>query len=268
MNEIKDYILEELVSGRNYITTPINKILYKGKSEYQEILIAETPFGKTLFLDNILQFSEYDEEYYHKGVVIPAYLKKFRKILVLGGGDGGVARELLNLNNNLDITVVDIDPEVTRVVEKYVPNVINKVFEKKNVKLLNMDAFKFVEEDENKYHYIINDLTDLREYDKPGSQVNRFYENNFLKILKNKLYKDGRIVYHLEIYPHQVESIRKFVSEAMKIFRRAVTYCIYIPSFGGLWTFAVMTDSNNLRLKKRIYIRSIDSYINVIKFKI
>lgn len=241
------YVYERFIEtnlGETYIATPIYDVIFEGSSKYQEILIGITPFGKTLFLDNILQLSEYDQEIYHKAVSLPAYDKSFRDVLILGGGDGGVAREIKSYNPESRIWIIDIDSMVTEVMNKYFPEVPRNIFQESNVKLLNVDAYEFVKTTQLKFDYVVNDLTDIREPDEKGSQVNIFYQADFLKILKNILKSNGRIVYHLELYPYSYEEIMKFLKAAREVFKFIKTYCVYISSFGGLWTFAVLSDRN------------------------
>jgi len=240
------YILEEFVktSDRKFIYAayPIYKKLYYGNSEFQEIVIAETPFGKTLFLDDALQLTEYDEEIYHKALVLPGIKKSYRDILILGGGDGGAAREVKKFNPNARVKIVDIDRMVTEVIKKYMPEVPQGVFEMDGVELINDDAFHYVEVDNSKYDYIISDLTDIREEWERGSQVNRLYTSEFLNTLKSRLREDGKIVYHIDLYPNFKHMINKFLAEACKVFKYITVYGVYIPSFCGIWTYALLSN--------------------------
>ncbi len=256
----KQYIMEKFVkapNGYNYVYTPILEELARVRSEYQEILVARTPFGRTLILDGIIQLTEYDEKLYHEALVKPGYKKSYRKILILGGGDGGAAREAINISPSIEVTIVDIDPLVTKIVSKYIPEVPAGVFNKPNVKLVNTDAWKYVEETDERYGYILVDLTDVREEE---NQVNRFYRSVFMEKLKRLIPDEGRIVYFLGLYPIDKDIISRFLVEADKIFRYRRIYGRYIPSFGGIWTYIVLSNKpiRLNRLDGLIYIDSID----------
>jgi len=267
---VTKYIFEEHVKigdSFNYIATPINKILYHRKSRYQDILVAETPFGRTLFLDNILQFTEYDYEIYHKALIIPSFKKEFNNILILGGGDLLAAQEIIDINPHAKISIVDIDPAVTRVVKKYFNHLFRYDFRRlKNIKLINQDAYEYVSSSNEVYHYIVNDLTDLREMDRPGSQVNRFYQKDFLEIVRGKLSDDGVAVYHLELYPVEENNILKFIDYAESVFEYIEPYLVYIPSFGGLWTFTVLS-SNRIKIKENIELSRDNRIIKIISLR-
>jgi len=247
MNEV--YIKEKFVKGpygTNYVYTPVLEEIYREKSKYQDIWIVKTPFGRTLVLDGIIQLTEFDEKLYHEALVKPAYKKKYRNILILGGGDGGAAREATNLRKNIKITIVDIDPKVTEAILKYIPEVPNNVFEKKNVNLINTDAWEFVEKQKEKYDYILVDLTDVREEEY---QVNRFYKNEFIKKLKKIANEDARILYFLGLYPIDKDIILRFIDENKTLFKHYKVYGMYVPSFGGIWTYIVLSDKP-IRLNK------------------
>ena len=224
------------------IRYPIKRILYRAKSRFQDILVAESTFGKILVLDGVIQFSTFDEWIYHKALTLPAMKASFRRILVLGGGDGGAARELLKSYQDIHIDVVDIDPEVTKIVQKYIPEVEAGVFHRENVNLINDDALKFVEKVEKKYDYIVGDLTDLRDDDEAGSQVNRLYHMEFLNRLKNILSEKGIISYHLGGYNLDRDLVMKAYSIFSKAFKYVKLYGVFVPSFTDLWCFISSSD--------------------------
>ena len=107
-------------------TYEIEKVLFKTKTNFQEILVVENPyFGKILFLDGILQITERDEFFYHEmltHVVMQSHPNP-KRILIIGGGDGGVVREVLKHKSVEKIYFVEIDEEVINVSKKFFPNV-------------------------------------------------------------------------------------------------------------------------------------------------
>ena len=228
---------------RIFVAYPIKEVIYEGSSDYQHIVVADSPLGKVLILDGVLQLSLADEEIYHRGLVLPALSKEYRDILILGGGDGGAAREVRRALPNSRITVVDIDPEVTRVVKHYLPEVPRGIFEDKNVKLINMDAYDYVKQTSEQYDYIIGDLTDIREEAEIGSEVNRLYREEFLRELNRILKPGGTIVYHVTGIVFGAKYLGEFWDTCRKVFKYTVGYAIHIPTFIDIWGYLAMSNS-------------------------
>lgn len=224
-----------------YIIYPI-KVIYKYKSRYQEIQIVDTPFGKGLILDDVLQFTTNDEEIYHVGLVHPVINKKYRNILILGGGDGGAAREIKKVLPKAEVDVVDIDPMVTEIVEKFIPEVPAGIFNNPDVNLIHKDAYEYVNITNKKYDLILGDLTDIREDIFKGSQVNKLYTHKFLMMLKKILRPKGKVVYHIGGLNMDTNFIGYFWNIANSAFNFTIGYGIYIPSFFDIWCYIVMSD--------------------------
>jgi len=140
----------------------IEKEIYSGKSNFQKIEIFDTKeFGRILALDGLVQLSTKDEFVYHEMLVHPAmiYHSKPKNILIIGGGDGGVLREVVkHLVEN--IYLIDIDKKVIEVSKKYLPSISKGAFKDKRLKIFNEDALKFVKKYKNFFDVIIDDLTD------------------------------------------------------------------------------------------------------------
>ena len=103
-------------------TFAIQKIIYSGKSAFQDVMIADTfNFGRALFLDGSIQSSEDDESLYHEMLVQPAMLRHLnpRDVLIVGGGEGATLREVLVHRSVNSVTMVDIDREVVELCREH-----------------------------------------------------------------------------------------------------------------------------------------------------
>src|SRR4030042_5685337 len=124
----------------------VEEILYKGKSKFQEIMVIRNPyFGKMLILDDVVQLTERDEFFYHEmltHVVMHAHPDP-RKVIVIGGGDGGVVREVLKHRIIEKVYFVEIDEDVINVSKKFFPNVASGV-DTPRVEIKIMDGAEFV----------------------------------------------------------------------------------------------------------------------------
>jgi spermidine synthase len=162
----------------------INKQLYAGVSNYQKIDIIENEnFGRMMFLDNDAQIAESDGYLYNEAMVAPLVKKKgMRDIAILGGGDGGVAAEVLKLKPK-QITIVEIDEAVIRAAKEFFPNFHKNVFANKKVKVVIDDVYKFLDETHT-YDAILYDLT-MRPGEFMNIDSNTFLDTVFGKIKKN-----------------------------------------------------------------------------------
>ena len=136
--------------------------LYRGRTPYQSIEIFDNDdFGRVLVLDGLIQLSSRHEAVYHEMLVHPAMLShpRPRRIAVVGGGDGGVLREILK--HPVDsVLLVDIDAEVTRLCRQYLPELSAGAFDDPRVQVVNEDALKRIPKHPSEFDLIVVDCTD------------------------------------------------------------------------------------------------------------
>lgn len=179
----------------NYIEQRLyrDKIIFTKQTNYQKIIITRNQKDIRLFLDGNLQFCSIDEYRYHESLVhVPlSFIKNLENVVVLGGGDGLAVREILKYASVKQITLIDIDPEITQISKNYTPLVeINKgSLNDPRVKIKNIDAYKFLEKDLQLYSAIIIDLPD-----PDNINLSKLYSKEFYQIAKKRLKKDGVIV--------------------------------------------------------------------------
>jgi spermidine synthase len=160
--------------------------LFFKNSDFQKIEVYETNFGKSLFLDDIEQFSEFDEIEYHDTMTkIPLSIHgKPNNVLIIGGGDGGIARECLKYDTIKSIDQCEIDKEVVSVCREYFPQMASS-FDNPRVNLTFDDAKEFVKSIDKKYDIILVDSTD------PINQSKPLFKKDFYEDLKNILKNNG-----------------------------------------------------------------------------
>ncbi len=170
-----------------------DKIVYEKQTRYQKIVITRWKSEYWLYLNGNLQFASYDEPLYHEVLVHPA-MKLYpipKDILVLGGGDGCAARELLKYPTARSIQLVDIDPVMTKLAQTHpvLTEINNNAFQSNKVHIINQDAFQYVVNDNRFYDVIIIDLPDPR-----NVELARFYSLEFYSMLKKHLRPNGIVV--------------------------------------------------------------------------
>lgn len=167
----------------------MKKKLYSGRSPYQKIEVYDTlPFGRILVLDGIFQTSEKEEFIYHEMLSHPPlfYCGRPKKVLIIGGGDGGVLEEVLK-HPVEKVWMVEIDKKVIEVSKKYLPSISKGAFKDKRVELIIGDGVKFVKNYKNFFDVIILDLSD------PWGPARKVISLEFYRGVKRALKKNGTI---------------------------------------------------------------------------
>lgn len=165
----------------------IKKRIFTAKSPYQRLEVIDTfPFGRILVLDGIIQLSQIDEFIYHEMLVHPAIFSHPcpKKVLIIGGGDGGVLREVLR-HPIQEVYLVDIDRKVIEVSQKYLPFVSRGAFLDKRARIFIEDGIKFIKKYKNFFDVIIIDSTD------PLGPSLRLFSKNFYQDIFKALTKNG-----------------------------------------------------------------------------
>ncbi|MBO6304110.1 MAG: polyamine aminopropyltransferase [Selenomonadaceae bacterium] len=214
----------------------VKRALFNKTSDFQRIDIFESEeYGRFLTLDGYMMLTEKDEFIYHEMIVhVPMCAKKDAKnILVIGGGDGGTARELLRYDTIENIDLVEIDEDVVLSCKEYLPFVA-KSLDDERVHIFYEDGLKFVRRYENAYDMIIVDSTDPF---GPGEGLftKEFYGNCY-KALK----KDGVLVNQHEspFYENDAAACQRAHKRIADSFPISRVYSAHIPSYpSGHWLF-------------------------------
>uniref|UniRef100_A0A7C4EMH6 Polyamine aminopropyltransferase n=1 Tax=Thermodesulfovibrio aggregans TaxID=86166 RepID=A0A7C4EMH6_9BACT len=235
----------------------VEKVLYKGKSKFQEIMVFENPyFGRILVLDNVVQLTERDEFIYHEmltHVVMHAHPEP-KIVAVIGGGDGGAVREVLKHACVKKLYFVEIDEEVINVSKKFFPSVSSAIDDPR-VEIKCMDGAEFVKEIENALDVIIVDSTDIIGF------ARSLFTVEFFKSVRNALTENGMfvtlsesLIFHKELV-YEVQNSMKLIFPVIDLYTASIaTYA------GNWWSFSVGSKSLDpremrrpLNVKTRIY---------------
>ena len=195
----------------------IEKEVYSGRSKFQKIEIFDTEeFGRILALDGLIQLSTKHEIVYHEMLVQPAffYHRKPERILIVGGGDGGVLREVVKHKSVKEIFLVDLDKKIIEISKKYLPSVSRGAFSDKRLKIFNEDALKFVKNYKNYFDIIINDSTD------PVGPSLVLWKTEFYKDVLKALQKEGVAAFQTAYLKERfAKKSRKTIREVFPFFR-------------------------------------------------
>jgi len=206
------------------------------KTDYQRIDLFDTyDFGKLLAIDGTVQLTERDEYIYHELItMVPYHLtqKAPESALIIGGGDGGAARRLLDLGLR-HIVNVEIDDQVVEVSKRFFPN-LSSAFSDSRVKLLIQDGIKYVKNTEEKFDLIIIDSTD------PEGPAEGLFSKEFYADTK-RIMNQGAVLVSQSGSPfYQPKAIKLAYSGMKEVFNDVRVYTGFIPTYpSGFWSFTV-----------------------------
>ncbi|HVE06137.1 MAG TPA: polyamine aminopropyltransferase [Paraburkholderia sp.] len=209
-------------------------------SPYQRIEIWHTEQLGCLFtLDGRPMTSTGDEFIYHECMTHPAALAHPapRAALVLGGGDGGAARQLLAHRSIKRIVVAELDAEVVRLTREHMPQVHGGAFDDPRVELVIGDAAQYVERAQHTFDLVVFDLT------PPDSPAAGLYTPDFYARLKRVLTPQAAISLHLGSPYFHGPRIAALLADLRRSFAFVRPLAAYVPLYGSLWLMAVASDT-------------------------
>lgn len=222
--------------------------VYDAQTEFQRVTILDTEvYGKALLLDGHIQLTDFDEKAYHEALVqIPALnIPSVKKALVIGGGDGGVIRELCKIPGIERIDMVEIDRGVVDACKAHMPNLSAGAFDNPLVNLQITDAFPFVKAANDVYDLIVVDSTDTYE-DEEGEISEMLWTEGFYGDLLRLLSEDGIVVTQADNHVFCPYSSEEVLDLFGKVFPKKGFYFALVPSFGGYSGFVYGTKSGSL----------------------
>ncbi len=240
-------------SGEAYFKKKIfsDEIIYTKRTKYQEVTITQWKNDIRMFIEGNLQFCSIDEYRYHETLVHPvmSLLNDQTNILILGGGDGLAAREILKYDGVKSIDIVDIDKDVIEFCRKntMIKKLNNGSLDDKRVNIIIADAFNFVSKTEKMkiYNLIISDLPDPN-----NIELNKLYSEEFYALLKRYLAADGYFVGQSNspyFSPYSFWCIGKTLENAGY---NVLPFRVNVPSFGEWGFFMASPNGRNINIDK------------------
>ncbi len=226
----------ELQTPNLGISCKATGVLHKEQSEFQDLTVIETKaFGRMLLLDGIIQTTIKDEFVYHEMITHVALntLKKPKKALVVGGGDGGSIREIIKHPSIEKATLVEIDRRVVEVSKEYLPEISHGLQDPK-VEIIFDDGIKHVAKHKNTYDLIVVDSTD-----PIGAAVGLFSKEFYASVYES-LTEDGIFVAQTESPFFEEQLIKRVLKDVRSIFPIGKLFLANIPTYpSGLWSFTL-----------------------------
>lgn len=218
------------------LTVGVKKLLFSEQTPYQLVEVYETDtWGNLMTIDGMVMLSEKDEFVYHEML---AHTGMFahpnpEKVLIIGGGDGGTAREVMRHPSVKHVDMVEIDEAVVRASKLYLKDV--GAWDDARLNVLFEDGIAFVKQAKAQYDVVIIDGSD------PVGPAEGLFEKRFFELCAAALKEDGILTAQTESpwVPEYHPSMKKVFDALEDVFAESAMYLAYIPLYpAGMWSFA------------------------------
>jgi len=218
------------------VSYKLKNIIYSENSKFQNVMIVDSyDFGRMLVLDGVVQTTALDGHIYNEMIThVPLQLHPNpKKVLIIGGGDCGAAREVTKYKNIEQIDMVEIDELVVKASKNHLQEVSGNL-EDSRVNFIYADGIEFCKEKSNEYDVIIVDSSD------PVGPAEALFEHSFYKSIHQALKEDGIMVCQSQSPIFHQDIMLQTRNYIQNIFTYANTYFACVPTYpGGLWSFTI-----------------------------
>ena len=250
---------EELYKKYNQNIT-IEKIITSQKSKFQNILIFDSKyFGRILTLDKVIQITEFDHFYYSEMLShIPIITHgKVKRVLIIGGGDGAIAHEVLKHNSIKEVFICEIDQDVINLSFKYLKKINFGSLKNPKVKIIIEDASQFIKRNnfKNYFDLIIADRPD------PIGPGKNLFKIKFYKDIKNALSNSGIAVFQNGVPFFQKKELKDTMKHLKSTFNYSGIYLTVVPTYIGGY-MALTWSSNAIDISQKVNLDKHSKVIN------
>ena len=239
-----DKYRERVCSGYDHLLT-IDERLFEARTDHQHVLIFRNrSFGRVLALDGVIQTTEADEFIYHEMMVhVPVLAHgSVRRVLIVGGGDGAILREVLHHRAIRQVVQVEIDRSVIDLCRRYLPNHAKDAFEDPRVSIVIDDGLHFLQQTDERFDLILTDSTD------PDGPAENLFSRPYYAACKACLTPGGVLVTQNGVAFLQLDEVRSSAKHFETLFLDWHFFTAAIPTYaGGIMVFGWASDNPKLR---------------------
>ncbi|MBT4824801.1 polyamine aminopropyltransferase [Candidatus Woesearchaeota archaeon] len=236
--EKSKYFVEMVGQSQGYLLK-CEHLLYKADTKFQHLsFFKNNVFGNVMQLDNAFQTSEKDEFLYHEPLVQRPMLSHPcpKKVLIIGGGDGGSAEEALKHNCVEKVTMIELDGDVVEKSKEFLQSIHKGAFDHPKMDLKIEDGKKFIEETDEKFDIIILDLTD------PVGPSVFLYTKEFYQTIASKLNENGIFSLHTESPLFVPDSFNVIVNTLKSVYKHVKLAFQFVPMYGSVFSYAACSN--------------------------
>lgn len=223
----------------------VDKVYFENKTGHQHLVIFENAkFGRVMALDGIIQTTQADEFIYHEMLThVPLMAHgSVKRVLIIGGGDGGMLREVCKHDSIEHVTQVEIDLQVIDMCKEYLPAHSDGAYDDPRVNIVINDGAAFVRDCEEKFDVIISDSTD------PIGPGESLFTSDFYSNCKKCLNDGGIMVTQNGVAYMQLDEVTTTAKRLQPYFADCSFYSAAVPTYiGGIMTFAWASDNTEAR---------------------
>ena len=239
-SELKaDLWINEYITPWDIYSHGVTRVLAYKRTAFQEMYIVETgAYGKALVLDGKWQSCTGDEFLYHEALVQPALIchQAPKRVLILGGGEGATAREVLRWKTVEQVLMVDIDLEVVDACQTHLPEMHQQSFEDPRFQLYIGDALTFLDETTEQWDVVISDLSDPIE---EGPSFQLFTQEYFQKIARVLATGGFFVVQAGPVAPAELTLHARLTKTVGTVFENVHSYHVSVPTYAAAWGFVL-----------------------------
>lgn len=208
----------------------VKKVLADEQTKYQHLQVVETEFfGNAMILDGIIQLTERDNMGYHEMIVHVPMLAvgKPKRVLLIGGGDGGSLKQVLRYPSVEEVSICELDQRVVDLSREHFAASFGDPWSDPRSKLLIRDAFGYLEENPGTFDVIISDTTD------PIGMAERLFSDEFYKLMVRALAPGGAAATQCEQPFFDTELIKTIYKTAKSLTKNPAYYYTNVPTYPG-----------------------------------
>lgn len=222
----------------------IDEMYFENKTDHQHLMIFHNAdFGRVMVLDGVVQTTERDEFIYHEMLSHVPILAhgQAKRVLIIGGGDGGMLREVTRHASVEHVTQVEIDDQVIEMCKTYLPNHSAGAYDDPRVQIVIDDGVRYVNETQDTFDVIISDSTD------PIGPGEVLFTHNFYEGCQRCLNPGGVLVTQNGVAFMQLDEVTTTATRMGQVFDQTTFYSAAVPTYvGGVMTFAWGSQNTDL----------------------